>query len=114
MRCLSLATHLRYGKVDPERLDPNWNLTDPKRLTELQLKLRTALESGSSIRSALQEMRPEYFKYGLQREALARYRLIEQSGGWPVVPGGPWCPEGWQSDLGRATPVFLSFGGVSR
>jgi len=85
---LSLATHLRYGKVDPERLDPNWNLTDPKRLTELQLKLRTALESGSSIRSALQEMRPEYFKYGLQREALARYRLIEQSGGWPVVPGG--------------------------
>ncbi|MDT9545959.1 MAG: L,D-transpeptidase family protein [Chlorobium sp.] len=84
---LSLATHLRYGKVDPERLDPNWNLTDPKRLAEMQFQLQNALASGS-IQTALQEMRPRYFKYGLLREALARYRQIEQAGGWPVVPGG--------------------------
>jgi len=93
---LSLATHLRYGKVDPERLDPNWNLTDPKRLAELQLQLQKALASGS-ILTALQKMRPEYFKYGLEREALARYRQIEQAGGWPVVPGGQAIRPG-QSD----------------
>lgn len=82
-----LAFTLHFGKLDPEQLDPVWNLsrewngTDPVGLFE------QVLRSGR-IREFLEAAPPQYPFYGRLREALARYRTIEAAGGWPAIPDG--------------------------
>jgi len=82
-----LAFTLHFGKLDPEQLDPVWNLSrewsgaDPVGLFE------QALRSGR-IREFLEAAPPQYPFYDRLREALARYRTIEAAGGWPAIPDG--------------------------
>jgi len=82
-----LAFTLHFGKLDPEQLDPVWNLSrewngaDPVGLFEQTLR-------SGRIREFLEAAPPQYPFYGRLREALARYRAIEAAGGWPAVPEG--------------------------
>jgi murein L,D-transpeptidase YcbB/YkuD len=82
-----LAFTLHFGKLDPEQLDPVWNLSrewggaDPVGVFE------QALRSGR-IRELLEAAPPQYPFYGRLREGLARYRTIEAAGGWPALVGG--------------------------
>jgi murein L,D-transpeptidase YcbB/YkuD len=82
-----LAFTLHFGKLDPEQLDPVWNLSrewsgaDPVGLFEQTLR-------SGRIRELLEAAPPQYPFYGRLREALARYRMIEAAGGWPAVPDG--------------------------
>ncbi len=82
-----LAFTLHFGKLDPEQLDPVWNLSrewsgaDPVGLFEQTLR-------SGRIREFLEAAPPQYPFYGRLREALARYRAIEAAGGWPALPDG--------------------------
>jgi len=83
---LRYVYHLRFGKVDPASLDAKWNFTrqlpDPDVIDRL-------LAFIDNPRPPLQQIIPQTPDYGRLQEALARYRAIAQSGGWPAVPPGP-------------------------
>lgn len=82
--------HLRFGKVDVQRIDPNWNF---KRDFEgvLQAAPALAMEEALAqrrIAESLEVLRPAHVMYGRLRAALAAYRLIEKEGGWARLPAG--------------------------
>lgn len=84
---LRLAYHLRFGKVDPVSLDPNWNykkrldMDDPVPLLSQSIKNR-------EVKSLMSRERPDHEYYFELREVLARYRQIEANGGWEPVDAG--------------------------
>ena len=90
---IRLARHLRFGRVDPTGLYAHWNFRrgdfGPDPLTVLQ----RAVDAPAAA-----EFFGEYLRrgpiYEAMREALARYRDIAASGGWPPVPEGPTLRHG--------------------
>ena len=83
-----LGYHLMFGKVDPERVDPNWNMARDIHGFVPAIEIQRILESGD-VYEALEREKPAHQVYtGLKRE-LARYRQIEAVGGWPMMPAGP-------------------------
>ncbi|NEX11512.1 MAG: murein L,D-transpeptidase [Prosthecochloris sp.] len=83
-----LSWHLMNGKVDPEKLDSNWNISNGFNGDGLLWRLQNAIE-GDSIAAALEQIRPVHPKYLSLKKALARYRDYESDGGWPSIPAGP-------------------------
>ncbi len=90
---LTLAGHLRYGKVDPVSVDPNWNLSDSSRRIALETRLQSAI-AGERIAGVIKELRLKHPGYERLRKGLAHYRALAEKGGWPVVPEGPGVKEG--------------------
>ncbi|NHQ59977.1 L,D-transpeptidase family protein [Chlorobium sp. BLA1] len=90
---LTLATHLRYGKVDPVSLDPNWNINDFHRSTALEYRLQNAV-TAERIAAVLAELRPQHSEYLQLRKGLIRNRALAKDGGWPVVPDLTGLKEG--------------------
>lgn len=90
---LTLASHLNSGKVDPERIEPTWNLGDDLTYSALEYRLQNALAT-NRVGAVLQELRPHHQFYGSLRQALSKYRSIEKSGGWPAIADGPSLREG--------------------
>lgn len=82
-----LAFTLHFGKLDPTRLDPVWNLSrswegsDPVALIEEALRSKRIWEF-------LAQAEPQMPAYDRLRDGLARYRAIAEAGGWPEVPSG--------------------------
>ena len=93
---LSLAYHTRYGKVDPERLDADWNIYDDfVELSEMIERMEELFEGGTAdIVRAVDEIRPPYRIYRALSRALVEYRTIETEGGWPAIPDGDVLKEG--------------------
>ncbi len=89
----TLAHHLRYGKVNPRSLDPDWNLTATVSRSALEYKLQNAIAT-ERIALVLKELRPQYSKYNQLRSALAKFRAIAREGGWPTFSPGPSLKEG--------------------
>lgn len=85
---IRLGYHLLFGKVDPERLDADWNLaregTDFKPVTVLQQAI-----DARRVHEAFEELKPKHPFYGRLKQALARYRAIQAAGGWELIPAGP-------------------------
>ena len=85
---IRLISHLYFGKVDPENLHPNWNMTrkinDIDPVEDIERTLRSA-----QLAKALKRIRPQLKTYNLMRAALKKYREIQEAGGWEVVPEGP-------------------------
>ena len=83
-----LGYHLMFGKVDPERADPNWNMAREIHGFQPALEIQRVLDAGD-VYQALEREKPGHQVYtGLKRE-LARYRQIEAARGWPLLPAGP-------------------------
>jgi murein L,D-transpeptidase YcbB/YkuD len=93
-----LTYHLIFGKVDPERLDPHWNLSreindfEPSVIIQ---RVQQALDS-PSLYQALEDEKPKHPFYSELKAALARYRAIKAAGGWPQIPAGPTLKLGMQ------------------
>jgi len=84
-----LAYHLCFGKVDPEALDPDWNMDSELGGIDPVTVLQQAIDQ-ARIRDALEELKPRYPFYTRLRGALAEYRRIAAAGGWETIPeGGP-------------------------
>ncbi len=86
---LMLLYDLYLGKVDPVAIEPNWNLpVRPLREQQALEFVVRALERGE-IRESVDRVRPTHWLYAYGRRALARYREIEQAGGWGELAKGP-------------------------
>ena len=84
---IRLGYHLLFGKVDPEDLDPHWNLAIEIDDRDPVVSIEGILKTGSLAR-ALDDLRPDHIVYRNLRSALAAYRGIQADGGWEPVPGG--------------------------
>jgi len=89
----TLASHLRFGKVDPKSLDPNWNLSYTVSRSALEYRLHNAI-AAERIAFVLKEVRPQNAEYDKLREGLTRYRAIAREGGWSTLEEGTILREG--------------------
>jgi murein L,D-transpeptidase YcbB/YkuD len=84
---IRLAYHILFGKVDPTSFDPDWNyervLPDFDPVREIEDAL-----AAPDLAALLEGRKPAHPYYVRLRDALARYRAIGDSGGWPLVPAG--------------------------
>lgn len=81
------AYHLRFGKANPQQLDPHWNYS---RALETQDPARWMFDAiaGQGITAALDSLRPHTLTYAALQRALAHYRALADAGGWRSVPAG--------------------------
>jgi murein L,D-transpeptidase YcbB/YkuD len=93
--CLIYGSHLAAGRINPERIDPQWFVS--RREADLVQVLEEALTT-AEIEKALKSLLPLHTGYERLRQALALYRKIATNGGWPSVPAGPPVKKGDQSD----------------
>jgi murein L,D-transpeptidase YcbB/YkuD len=84
---LRIFYHLLYGKVDPERLDANWNIYTEIDLNDGAKWLQSAIDSPDLFKYFWGK-KSKYRFFNLMRETLAKYRTIDVEGGWPVIPDG--------------------------
>jgi murein L,D-transpeptidase YcbB/YkuD len=83
-----LIHHHRYGKVDPEALDPEWSQADGPYSTDLISDLELLVEA-PDIEAEWGRLQPRPGFYTRLRDGLARYREIAKAGGWKPVSNGP-------------------------
>jgi murein L,D-transpeptidase YcbB/YkuD len=88
-----LGYHLSFGKVDPEALDPEWNMTRFVANPGDVMQMAEAIRTGNVDRLVL-SLRPAAPVYGRLRNALATYREYRLRGGWVPVPAGPTLGRG--------------------
>ncbi|MDR5858055.1 L,D-transpeptidase family protein [Halomonas eurihalina] len=80
---MTALMHLQRGKVDPHRIDDDWDLSIEPPSLDLAAISR-ALDDGD-VSAAIDLARPPYEPYEQLREGLAHYREIERQGGWPAL-----------------------------
>lgn len=90
---IRLGYHLLVGKVDPEKLDANWNMNPSLGDLDAILAMASAVET-ARIPQLLEQLRPQHPTYANLKQALARYRAIQQRGGWDKVADGPTLKPG--------------------
>ncbi|MFO8045885.1 MAG: peptidoglycan-binding protein, partial [Halomonas sp.] len=84
---LTALRHLQRGRLDPRRVDPQWEIpVEPARLDPDAISRAV---DGQRFEQAFSEARPAYAPYERLRSGLARYRNIERVGGWPLLPDQP-------------------------
>ena len=88
-----LAAHLSRGKLDPLTAAPRWDLDGPVR-GEPAAAVLARIAAGSAVGIQIGELRPVQPLYGRLRSMLARYRIIDEQGGWQDVGPGPVLQEG--------------------
>ncbi len=78
---------LSFGKVDPEALYPDWNMTRYIEDMDTLVQQADAINTGN-IELLLQSLRPQVPAYARLQAALAQYRELQANGGWQPVPPG--------------------------
>jgi murein L,D-transpeptidase YcbB/YkuD len=105
---IRLGYHLRFGKVDPVALDPNWNESRELAGEDPVTTIQAAIDS-RSLREFAGKVIPRAFLYDRFKRALAEYRALAAAGGWPTVPSGPTLKPGTADErvpaLGRRLTV---------
>jgi L,D-transpeptidase YcbB len=86
--------HLYFGKVNPEKIDPQWNFAArPLDIEEGFDRFRAVIAAGQ-IQEAFEKARPQHPWYQRGRERLKEYRALEAAGGWSVISSGPTLKPG--------------------
>jgi murein L,D-transpeptidase YcbB/YkuD len=85
---------LLHGKVDPAKLDAEWNFTTNDSVPLEAADAVTLAITGGKIAESFAQARPQHPLYGELRTALARLRAIAERGGWPQLPAGPTLKPG--------------------
>jgi murein L,D-transpeptidase YcbB/YkuD len=80
---LQYASDLTNGLANLSHASPNWQIR-AKKSSPLE-RLEQALEQNQVARS-LDDLTPRHLQYTGLRDALAKYKDIEQRGGWPMLP----------------------------
>jgi murein L,D-transpeptidase YcbB/YkuD len=81
--------HQRFGKVNPERVEPAWNFSRDFRPGQSPLSTLQAAVAAPSLATALGNWIQRAPLYGVMQQKLADYRSWAAAGGWPGVPEGP-------------------------
>lgn len=84
---LRYAYHLRFGKVDPARLYPDWNLSRAMPELDTLVRLQAIIDSDDP-EHALAEAIPRIPYYWHLKQTLHRYRMSLAQGAWATVPSG--------------------------
>jgi murein L,D-transpeptidase YcbB/YkuD len=92
-----LGYHLMFGKVDPERLDPAWNMSREIIGFEPAVIIQRALDS-DAVYQAIDKEKPKHPFYTDLKAALGQYRVIKAAGGWPQIPAGPTLKLGMRDE----------------
>jgi L,D-transpeptidase YcbB len=97
-----LAFHLRFGKVDPRKIDVSWNIDRALGAANPVTALQSVAQADDLV-AALDELAPEGEYYAALRSALAAHREIAARGGWPAIEAGETLRVGMRS--GRIPPL---------
>jgi len=92
---LRLNYHLRFGKVNPEAIDSNWNYEKRLDFKDPVEDLSRAIKD-KKIKALLAKERPAHSHYHKLRGILAEYRKLETAGGWKAIDSGPTIKLGQQ------------------
>ncbi|HEV8375126.1 MAG TPA: L,D-transpeptidase family protein [Candidatus Polarisedimenticolia bacterium] len=93
------ASDLSTGRVHPDEIRSEWHTNPPE--LDLSGALRKALHQ-RDLEQLLQRLPPPHPGYSRLQQGLKELRSIEDSGGWPTIPGGPKLQKG-----SRGTRVAL-------
>jgi murein L,D-transpeptidase YcbB/YkuD len=92
-----LVYHMEFGKVDPVRLDPSWNIFKDFGEEDPAMWLETALAS-PSLFDFVESKKSQHQLYACLKATLEKYRGIEESGGWEPVPPGRTLKKGMEDE----------------
>jgi len=81
------AFHLRFGKVNPEAIEPTWNFSRTLEGVNV-VNVVQGLIDAPDIGVALRALAPQDTQYADLMQALRDYRALAQAGGWAQVPRG--------------------------
>ena len=81
------AFHLRFGKVNPEAIEPSWNFSRTLEGVSAVSAVQGLIDA-PDIAAALFALAPQETRYAELMAALSRYRALARAGGWPEVPPG--------------------------
>jgi len=84
---VDLATDLLTGRLDPKRVARSWHIAPIS--FDVDSAVVSGLGDGSDVTGALARMRPAESGYDTLVTALARYRDLDERGGWPTIPESP-------------------------
>ncbi len=85
---IRLAFHLRFGKVDANALNADWSFEREFRSDDPAQALAEVLSSGN-LAAELEALPIQHPAYTRMMAALAKYRGIQDAGGWPRIGDGP-------------------------
>jgi murein L,D-transpeptidase YcbB/YkuD len=97
-----LIYHMEFGKVDPVRLDPSWNIHRDFADEDPALWLESALGS-QSVFEFVESKKSKHHLYRCLKATLEKYRSIQDKGGWAPVPEGRSLKKGMHD--GRITAL---------
>ena len=92
-----LAFTLRFGKCNPEVLDPDWNYRRSFGRKDPVSWLRDAIAS-TDLAARLEALRPDTPHYRVVQAALKRYREAAAQGGWTLIGKGRTLKPGMEDD----------------
>lgn len=81
--------HQRFGKVNPQRMEPAWNFTRQFRPGQDPLGTLAAAIEAPSLAAFLGQWLDRAPLYRTLQDRLAEYRALAAAGGWPGLPEGP-------------------------
>jgi len=85
---IRLFYHLTRGKLDPEILHPQWNLTGHINGHHPVDTIEKLIDTGELIQT-IRGLKPQGFLYQRLKAGLKEYIGIQTAGGWHHVPEGP-------------------------
>jgi murein L,D-transpeptidase YcbB/YkuD len=85
---IRMGYHQLFGKVNPSTLNADWNFRRDLDGRDPAVMVQDILDSRSPAEGVM-NLVPRGWLYRGLMNALAEYRRIEASGGWPSVPEGP-------------------------
>ncbi len=90
---IRLGYHQRFGKVDPNDLDPVWNFARELRGRDPAKTIQEAIDA-ESLSGYLTTIFPRVELYQRLQAYLEEYREMAAAGGWPQFPKGPTLKPG--------------------
>jgi len=81
--------HQRFGKVNPQQMEPTWNFTRQFRPGQEPLGTLTAAVAAPSLAAFLGQWLERAPLYRTLQDRLAEHRALAAAGGWPTLPDGP-------------------------
>lgn len=98
---LAALQDLRYGKLSPKQVYPDWNLS-PRKWTRKDTEQAIAQLRKGAVAQAFDAARPQLPEYAAMRAALRHLRSIGELGGWQPLTAGK------RMELGEHAPRVVA------
>lgn len=108
---IRLSYHQIFGKLSPQDLDANWNMSREFLTDDPVAKLSSILQSTSNLKQFIAENTQSGPFYQGLMTALAKYKNIAEAGGWQAIPEGQTIKPGIQDSRIPAIKAYLQING---